>query len=404
VKTLLISLIALVVLLLAGIYAGPVWSGALFLVVPPRTDVVDHSIPPSYEPLHKGGVSTEIGLYTREDEDLIVPDVVPLVLRRTYLSGDHVSRQFGVGATHPGEWYLIGDGAAFQWAELILANGGRIHFHRVSSGTSFANALFRHVSTPTSFFGSRLGWVGLHWALRFSDGSLASFKSCGPANTDTCSLIEMRDVDGHRIRYVRDRSGLLLKIQGPTKAIAFDYDARRRIVRAYDSPTLGVSYSYDQGGRVSRVTASDGTVRAYTYNSRDEMITIDEPGWVITNTFDDEGRVVRQVTQLSNSTAPVTYQFAYTVSNGSVVQTDMTRNGVRTRYTYDSNHYQLSETIDADGSNPISITYDRSADTNLIRGLTVRCVGRDGRVIRTVAARSGMEDAAAREVIDRECR
>lgn len=361
-------------------------------------------MPESYEPRHKGGVSTEIGLYTREDEDLIVPDVVPLVLTRTYLSGDHVSRQFGVGGTHPGEWYLIGDGAAFQWAELILADGGRIHFDRVSSGTSFANALFRHISTPTSFFWSRLGWVGLHWALRFADGSLASFKSCGPANTDLCSLMEMRDADGHRIRYVRDRSGLLLKIQGPTKAIAFDYDARRRIVRAYDSPTHGVSYSYDDGGRVSRVTASDGTVRAYTYNLRDEMITIDEPGWVINNTFDDEGRVVRQVTHLSGSTRPITYQFAYTVSDGTVVQTDMTSNGVRTRYTYNSSHYEMSKTIDADGPNPILVSYDRSADTNLIRGLTVRCIGREGHVIRTVTARSGTEDAAAREVIQRECR
>jgi YD repeat-containing protein len=404
VRKLLFTCIALVVLFLAAIYAGPLSSGALSLVVPPRAKAFDHRIPESYEPLHKGGVSTEIGLYTREDEDLVVQDVVPLVLTRTYLSGDHVSRQFGVGGTHPGEWYLIGDGAAFQWAELILANGGRIHFDRVSLGSSFANALFRHVSTPSSFFGSRLGWVGLHWALRLADGSLASFKSCGPANTDLCSLIEMRDADGHWIRYVRDRSGLLLKIQGPTKAIAFDYDAQRRIIRAYDSPTHGVSYSYDDGGRVSRVTASDGTVRAYTYNSRDEMITIDEPGWVINNTFDDEGRVVRQVTHLSGSTRPITYQFAYTVSDGSVVQTDMTRNGVRTRYTYNSSHYEIAELQDADGPNPISVSYDRRADTNVIRGLTVRCLGPDGHVIRTVAARSGSEDATAREVIRQECR
>ena len=99
------------------------------------------------------------------------------------------------------------------------------------------------------------------------------------------------------------------------------------------------------------------------------MITIDEPGWVINNTFDDEGRVVRQVTQLSGSTHPITYQFAYTVSNGSVVQTDMMRNGVRTRYTYNSGHYRTSNAIDADGPNPISVLYDRSADTNLIRGI-----------------------------------
>lgn len=134
------------------------------------------------------------------------------------------------------------------------------------------------------------------------------------------------------------------------------------------------------------------------------MLTIDEPGWVINNTFDDLGRVVRQVTHLSDSEDPVTFQFAYTVSNGSVVQTDMTRNGARTRYRYNSKHYELSETIDADGRNPISVTFDRSAATNLISALTVRCIGPDGRVIRTVAATSGTEDFIARELIRQECR
>ena len=407
VRTLLISLIAIVVLIVVyvvAIYAGPVSSGALLLMVPPRATAVDHRVPSTYEPLHKGGVHAGVGLYTREDEDLIVPDAVPLVLRRTYLSGDHVSRQFGVGGTHPGEWYLIGDSAAFQWAELILANGGRIHFDRVTSGTSFADALFEHRNTPGSFFGSKLGWVGLEWALRFADGSLALFQGCGGENGNTCSLMETRDADGHRVRYVRDRSGLLLKIQGPTREIAFDYDARRRIVRAYDSPTHGVRYSYDDGGRVARVVASDGTIRAYTYNARDEMLTIDEPGWVIKNTFDDAGRVIGQVTQLSDSEDPVTFQFAYTVADGLVTQTDMTRDGKRTRYTYNSKHYELSQLIDADGPNPISVTFERSAATNLISALTVRCIGPDGHVIRNVPARSGTEDYIAGELIRQECR
>jgi YD repeat-containing protein len=397
-------LAAIVILSVAAIYAGPLSSGALFLMIPPRAPAFDHRVPSTYEPLHKGGVDAGIGLYTREDEDLIVPDVVPLVLTRTYLSGDHVSRQFGVGGTHPAEWYLIGDGAAFQWAELILANGGRIHFHRVTSGTSFTDALFEHRSTPTSFFGSKLGWVGLEWALRFADGSLALFQGCGGDHTKTCSLMEMRDADGHRVRYVRDDSGLLLKIQGPTREIAFDYDARRRIVRAYDSPTHGVSYTYDDGGRVSRVVSSDGTTRTYTYTARDEMLTIDEPGWAIKNTFDDAGRVVKQVTQLSDAEEPITFQFAYTVDNGLVAHTDMTRNGVRTRYTYNSKHYELSQIIDADGPNPISVTFDRSATTNLVSALTVRCLGPDGHVIRNVAARSGSEDSTAGELIRRECR
>ena len=99
-----------------AIYGGPLSSAALLLLIPSRAKVVDHSIPASYEPKHKGGVDTSSGLYTREDEDLIVRDSVPLVLTRTYLSGYHVSTQFGVGGTHPGEWYLIGDGARFQWS------------------------------------------------------------------------------------------------------------------------------------------------------------------------------------------------------------------------------------------------------------------------------------------------
>jgi Domain of unknown function (DUF6531) len=387
----------------AVIFAGPVASGAIFLMVPRRAAQIDHRIPLSYEPRHKGGVDAGIGLYTREDEDLIVQDAVPLVLTRTYLSGDHESRQFGIGGTHPGEWWLRGDKAALQWAELILANGGRIHFQRVSSGTSYATALFEHWSTPTSFYGSKLGWVGGEWALRLADGSLALFTGCGQGNPSTCSLIELRDADGHRIRYVRDGSGLLLKIQGPTRAIAFDYDARRRIVRAYESPTHGVNYTYDDGGRVSRVESSDGTTRVYTYSARDEMLTIDEPGWSIKNTFDDAGRVIAQVTKLSDAEEPISFQFAYTVRDGLVAQTDMTRDGVRTRFTYNSSHYEMSETMDADGPNPISVTYDRSAATNLVSALTVRCLGPDGHVIRNVPARSGTESATAYELIRQEC-
>jgi hypothetical protein len=93
---LLISLVAAVAFFAAAIYAGPVSSGALFLMMPPRAAAFDRHVPPSYEPLHKGGVDPSMGLYTREDDDLIVPDTIPLVLRRTYLSGDHASRQFGV--------------------------------------------------------------------------------------------------------------------------------------------------------------------------------------------------------------------------------------------------------------------------------------------------------------------
>ena len=402
-RTTLVSLTAIIILAAASCIR-PVPSHAVLPPAPPRAMAFDNFVPASDEALHEGGIDPSMGLYVREDEDLIVADVFPLVLRRTYLSGDHVSRQFGVGGTHRGEWYLIGDSAAYQWAELILADGGRVHFDRASPGTSSADARFEHRSSPTSFLDSQLERAGQEWALRFTDGSVASFRRCNPNNTDRCSLVEIRAPDGRRIRYVRDGSGFLTRIQGPTREIAFEYDPRGRIVRAYDSPLHEVLYSYDDLGRLIRVVSSDGTVRAYTYNARHEMITIDEPGWIINNTFDDAGRVVRQVTHLSSPERVVTFEFAYTLVDGSIVQTDMTRNGRQTRSTYDSGHYELGETFDPDGPNPLSVTFDRHTATNRITALTLRCVGPNGRVTRTVAATQETKDSIISQLARQECR
>src|ERR1700722_17886464 len=80
-----------------------------------------------WRPQHKGSADLSTGVYAREDDDLVVNTPLPIVLRRTYNSGDGFSRRFGLDTTHPGEWWLYGDGnSGIPWADLILANGGRI--------------------------------------------------------------------------------------------------------------------------------------------------------------------------------------------------------------------------------------------------------------------------------------
>jgi YD repeat-containing protein len=248
---------------------------------------------------------------------------------------------------------------------------------------------------------SQLGWVGLRWALRYYDGSLALFQDCGPGY-GKCALIETRDADRHRVRYVRDRSSLLLKIEAPSQRITFEYDAKRRIVAASDSLNGSVQYAYDSNGRLSKVVASDGAVRSYTYSDRDEMLTIDEPGWRIANTFDDAGRVVRQITQMADSTDPYTIDFRYTVVDGAVVQTDVVEDGIRTRYTFNQHRYVLSESIDVDGDNPIVVTYERNPRTNLVTKLTLRCLGPDGPVDWTETD-VGWAEETKRELIEAKC-
>ena len=341
--------------------------------------------PRPYRPLHKGGVDISTGLYTREDDDLVVNTAMPIVLRRTYMSGDHVSRPFGIAATHPGEWWIYGDNdQRIPWGDLILADGGRIHFTRISPGDRQEGAVLRHDSTPTEFNGALLSWNGSKWEMRFRDGALAVFLDC-QASRETCSLVERRDPQGHRIAYVRDASGTLLRMESEGQSIAFDYDDHKRIVRAHDSTQHAVLYTYDDGGHLLRATESDGTIRNYEYDERHKLTAIREPGRIIRNWFDESGRFARQEVRSSDQDLdPYVATARYIVDGDSVVQVDFDEGGGVERHRYNSHHYMVSETFWADGPRPITFAYDRDATTNVVNGATMSCIGLEGAVTRPV--------------------
>jgi YD repeat-containing protein len=383
-RKLLVASVSFIVVAAGAQFAGPLSSGALFLLVPVGDAPTDHgNLLLSREPRHKGGVHLGTGLYTREDEDLIVPGTPALVLRRTYLSGYRVSREFGVGTTHNGELYLVGDPEQFQWLALIFPDGSRIRFDRTSSGTSYYNAMFEHHTSPTEWRGARLGWVGTGWALRRADGTIMRFQSCGSTGR-FCSILEERDADGHTIRYRRDRSGQLSRMEAaPDRWIAFTYDTRKRVVRAYDSSGNEVRYEYDGVGRLSHVKTSNGTERRYGYTEQDQMSTIADPGIRIENTYDSNGRGIRQVNFIDGSGEPYTFDFAYVLKDGAVVQSDTTTSdGTWTRYTYAPSGYIESESWARVGEEPITFTYQRAAVSSVITLLTVTCPDETGRPIR----------------------
>src|SRR5204863_9649853 len=124
-----------------------------------RAAIMPAPSPRQHQPRHQGGADISTGLYTREDDDLVVHTPMPVVLRRTYMSGDHRPRQFGIAAMHPGEWWIYGDNdPRIPWGDLILADGGRIRFTRISPGDRQEGAVLRHDSTPSEFNGAILSW------------------------------------------------------------------------------------------------------------------------------------------------------------------------------------------------------------------------------------------------------
>ena len=391
---------------LVVVAAGPLTPNTVVPLRPTDRELVHAHQTESYRPRHKGQIDLATGLYIREDEDIVVPGTPALILRRTYLSGHRVPTEFGIGTTHDGEWFLIGDGQQFQWASLIFADGSRVKFDRVSQGTSIFNAVYEHRATPGQWQGARLSWAWLGWVLRRPDGSVFTFRSCGPNSFETCSIVESRDPHGHAIHYRRDASGRLLKMEAqPDRWIAFDYDSQKRITRAFDHAGREVRYEYDLKGRLTRVEGLEGRVHRYGYTDRDEMATIADPGTTIENSYDENGRCVRQVNRFPGEPDPFIFDVAYRTDGDAVVQTDIKRsNGTWSRYTFGKGRYTTSEAWGRRDSESGQITYNRDATTNIVTALTVTCPDQAGRPLRhSRVVTLGRHEQVQQDLIEMHC-
>jgi YD repeat-containing protein len=351
-----------------------------------------------YFPKHKGGGDLSTGVYTREDDDLVVNTTMPLVLRRTYNSGDTFPRQFGMNVTHAGELWIHGDGDPnVPWGELILPTGTRIRFTRISPGLGKEGAVLRHVGV-TEFNEALLRWNGADWEMQFRDGAVAIFGG------KLCAILERRDAAGHRIVYVREASGRLARMESEDQSIALEYDDSDRIVRAYTTSGDEVQYSYDERGRLKHVTGSDGVVRSYGYDEHDKLIEVREPGRLLYNWFDDEGRWFRQVVMRSeDDDDPYVADAEYVVKDGSIVESHFDEGAGLVVERYNGTHHLIYEALDANGAAPIVFVYDRDPASNIVTRTTLSCVGRFGSVFRKVPLTSPLDEGTKEELIRENC-
>jgi YD repeat-containing protein len=410
VRVTLTTLIAAIMVLLAAVYLSPFASGAMALSRQVAGAAPVPPLPAGYEPLHKGHIDLFTGLYVREDEDVVLRGAPSFVLRRTYRTRDGRSHAFGVGASHTGEWYLIGDGTTFQWAELILEDGGVIHFNRVSSGTSVLNARFAHWDTPTVFYGSQLAWNGTDWIIRERDGTLLTFLACGPQG-GRCLIASIRQPDGQTIRFRRDGAETLTRVEAGDQWIALEYGGGR-VTRVRDQAGHGVEYSYDARGRLRQALDSGGTKRTYDYDEQDRLIRIEEPGRIVENRYDAADMCVWQRVRFPADPAddvqtedePYFIRLAYTLKDGRVHQTDTWEsNAPPNRIVFTVNGYVASETSDFDTDGAKTITYERNPATGLVIGLTLKCAGGRWHTSRTLNATPATQDLVKEELLATPC-
>lgn len=337
--------------------------------------ITGSSSPPPLAPTPDGPTAADpvdpsTGVFVMHKTDLALPDVIPLSMTRTYDSGDNLARPFGRGMTHPYAMFLW-SANEYQEADLILPEGGKIHFVRTSAGTSYTDAVFVHQetqttsATPTAFYKSQMVWKtnGGVWELTLTDGTVYVFGERAP-------LQAIRDRYGNTvtITHASGQTGNVTRVTSPNgRWFDFTYDTSDRITQVKDNSGRVVTYTYTNG-KLSTVTDPETNVTTYTWDASDRLATIrDGRNTVYLSTTYTNGRVTQQT--LADSAA--TYQLSYTVDgSGNITQTDITDpRGHVERMAFNSDHYVTSVTEAYGTSLARTTTTTRQSGSNLVTAI-----------------------------------
>lgn len=259
---------------------------------------------------------------------------------RKYRPQEDSSLAFGVGSTDSFDIYPVGDSQTFSAMELLLADGARIHYDRISPGSSYSDAKLRarsYMGSPFSL--SSIAWNGHGWDLATLDGWTYEFPSSGPDRTwQQSSLIGIRSNSGQAFVVRRTDSGDLRELRAPDgESVQFTCDSMHRIKEASSSSGRTVSYQYDTAGRLTHVQDPQNGDESYQYDQANRLTSVlDAQGRpLLINKYGYLGEIQSQTLADGSS---LVYNAGYnenhrmdylklTLPNGYTIEWQLTRNG-----------------------------------------------------------------------------
>jgi YD repeat-containing protein len=279
-------------------------------------------------PVNEFLVDLHSGIFVLRQTDLFVSDVTPLSLTRTYRTWELPSRSFGAGTNHPYDICPTGTRFPYTYMDLNLEDGTQIRFNRISKGTGYADAVFRHAETSSEFYGAQIAWNGDGWTLTFHDRRRFMFPEAYYAKSYAQGApSEMQEAGGQRILLKRDKQRNLEQLTSPSgRTITFKYDGSARIIEATDNAGTVRKYTYDTSGHLESVADELHVMFRFEYARHlhvqgydvDLMTAVaDGSGRVLLkNIYDDRGRISSQ--ELGNGDI---YRYDYLYGNKDIVET-----------------------------------------------------------------------------------
>lgn len=251
------------------------------------------------EPVDRFEVDLRTGKFIMGQTDLSIPSA-NIYLTRTYTPQDWLpqSKDYGFGrhSNHPFDIAPLGKTNPYTEMAIVLEDGSWLYMPRISSGTSFADAVFEHTETDSAFYQAIVKWSGNGWKLTSKDGSSIDFPDSYMAKTlaDGAPL-SMTNNQGQKIQLVRDPQHHLMEILAPGEHwIRFNYDANGHIVHAEDDAQHWAQYQYSGNGMLVQVENSDGRKRLYGYDGELLTSVTDEQGHVLLRNWYESDWIARQ--------------------------------------------------------------------------------------------------------------
>jgi YD repeat-containing protein len=345
------------------------------------------STAPGYQATDGDPVDLWTGLYVRKTVDLALGDTLPIVFSRTYRTRDARPRAFGVGTNHSYGSFLVGDAPAITYIDLILPDGARVHYKRISGGSGHRGAVFEHSSSNGEYLNSRLFWNGNGWTIRLRDGGSSTYPDCPPSLNKACTVSGYQDSRGHEIRMKHDTRMNLVHLETEHGlAIDLTYDDHDQIILARSNAGQEVRYRYDARQRLVGVTNADRSATTYSYDNRDRMTQVEEPELTVRNTYDAGERVRTNelLEPIPNGRGKAMrrldlFTFSYAVNGDRVTAAQVNRTDGRRVVTFNDDGYPVTDTFEAAHGGKRGAAYERRGRTNSVRRLAVWCSGSSGR-------------------------
>jgi hypothetical protein len=230
---------------------------------------------------------------------------------------------------HPYDICPTGTRFPYTFMDLNLEDGNVVYLPRISKGTGYADAVFRHDRSSSEFFGAQIAWNGNGWTMTFHDGSKIFFPEAYFAkNFAQGAPTEILDAEGHRIQLKRSKARNLEELISPGgHTIKFKYGFADRIAEAWDDAGHIRKYSYDRTGHLH--TVSDGTQLLYRFEY-ERLMGGDNDPYLLTAVLDGNWNVLVKNKFLNGRVSEQTlgdgevYRYEYQFKGAEVTQTTVT--------------------------------------------------------------------------------